>query len=589
MIELYFLLFRAVFLVALVYFSFTFLAPFGFFGAIAVTGIAALVEFVSAAATAFSPDAPIDRLKIVPPPPRPPGSPTAGRIPEPAYGTYFFGPVLRDSQAAATVGATGAWERVFGRPRPPVSPTAARPRRSLLTTLREWRQRTRASRVMALLSLGPYLAAYCGLAAGFAAAIALSAVVCAVFLLCLGFVIVGTVVAAGVLRGVEAALLWARGITVECPDCHRPVTRPEYSCPHCPPSAPSIHRRLLPGRLGVLQRVCRCGNALPTLLARGKWKLPSYCQHCHKPLPTKALSAATFHAPVAAGSKAGKTVYMMSAVARMEIRGRDAGDPLEFEFADQAAKRDFLDARRALESGTLTAVQKTQVASRPRAFNVFVGPDGPPSRRLLYLYDAAGESYERSTGLTEFRFFGLTTGIVFVVDPFSLPAVRRLAAPAAVQRANPSLEAPESVLERLAQSLRENRRAKADRRLPIATAVVVTKGDALFEAGGGIHPYEGRAWATAAGPGRGLADNPAARTARSAAVREWLETAAGQRSLVANIDNTFSQTRFYVVSGLDAFVVRARRRGSERSRVRNDDPLDPLLWLMDAAGRKRGG
>ncbi|MGH8880958.1 MAG: hypothetical protein ACRD0P_26990, partial [Stackebrandtia sp.] len=92
----------------ILYFSYTFAAPL----AAAVAGVVAaavvLIEYAAAAASVFRGDAPIDHLGIEPPPP---GSNATHH--DPAYRSYFFGPVFRDYSLAVQVAARRGWERSF--------------------------------------------------------------------------------------------------------------------------------------------------------------------------------------------------------------------------------------------------------------------------------------------------------------------------------------------------------------------------------------------------------------------------------------------------------------------------------------------
>ncbi len=161
-----------------------------------------------------------------------------------------------------------------------------------------------------------------------------------VFALLLGLLVVFATATAGGSRVLEVAMLWVRGITIECGTCHVRATRPIYRCPECR----AEHRKLLPGMAGVLHRTCKCETVLPTLLLNGKAKLPAQCAECKAQLPIGGLTAPTVHVPVIAGPTAGKSVYMFSAVSRLMLLGNG------FEFADERAKQDF---ERNLQRGVL--------------------------------------------------------------------------------------------------------------------------------------------------------------------------------------------------------------------------------------------
>jgi hypothetical protein len=100
------------------------------------------------------------------------------------------------------------------------------------------------------------------IALGFAAATVLLTVVTAVQTIV--FVSL-TAVSIGViylLRVMDSGLLLLRGIRITCPNPrdYGRVPYPSYKCAKCG----TMHFDVRPGRYGVVKRVCRCGNKLPT-------------------------------------------------------------------------------------------------------------------------------------------------------------------------------------------------------------------------------------------------------------------------------------------------------------------------------------
>ena len=564
----------ALVLVAL-YFSYTLLAPLAAAVAGAIAAGMLLIEFANAAATVFrGTAAPINHLRIEPPPP---GS---NQHRDPAYRSYFFGPVFRDYVQAVKDAAQGGWERTFTGS--PAGGSSGAPHPNLRNSLAQRIFDTWSSvgiwfpiepGLAKLIAFGPMVGGMVGVGLGAVGAVVFITLASMVFGLLLGLTLLVTVVFAGMLRLMELAALQMRSITLECSSCHRRVGSPAYSCPYCPAGSPALHRRLIPGSLGVFSHICRCGNSLPTLLAKGKWRLPAYCQHegCNKPLPVKGLTAPTFHVPVVAGRAAGKTVFMMAAVASLETQARSSSDSSAFEFADPQAKKEYLKRRSALEKAAFGGIGATLPEISVQAFNIYIGPEGSHRRRLLYLYDAAGERYETSDGVATFRFLDHTEGVILIVDPFSFEAVRRVVKPDILASLRHSEADADEVFGRFAQTLRENLGVRTDRKMDVPVAVVLTKCDGLLAASEVAHPYDELGDA---------AGELSARAVRSDAVRRWLEAVAGQQGLVAALENTFGRCGYFAVSALDAFKVKARPSGRTCVVIRNDDTASPLLWLL---------
>jgi hypothetical protein len=571
----WFLVGAALFL-AVLCFSYGVLAPLAAAGSGAIAAVVVLVEFATATAWVFRGAAPIAHLRIEPPPP---GSGLQRR--DPAYRSYFFGPVFRDYSLAVQLAARRGWERAFAGS-PATGPSGA-PQLSSRSSVALWIFDAWSSlgtslqaeiNVVKILASGPMVGAMVGVGLGAAGAAVLAMLVSLVFGLLLGLTLLATVMFAGMLRLAELTALQIRGITLECSSCHRRAGSPAYSCPHCPAGNPALHRRLIPGSLGVFSHVCRCGNALPTLLAKGKWKLPAYCQHedCNKPLPVKGLTAPTFHVPVVAGRAAGKTVFMMAAVASLVSRAQSSDGPADFEFADPTVKKEYSRVRSALEKAVFGGIRATLPEISVQAFTIYVGSEGSHRRRLLYLYDAAGERYETSDGVATFRFLGHSEGVILIVDPFSFEVVRRVIKPDILVSLRHSQADADEVFARFAQTLRENLRVRTDRKMDLPVAVVLTKCDGLLAASDVAHPYDELGDA---------AEDLTKRTTRSDAVRHWLESVAGQRSLVAAVENTFGRCGYFAVSALDAFTVHARPSERTRAVICHDDTSAPLSWLLD--------
>jgi hypothetical protein len=502
-------------------------------GALTAFGIG-LVEYVTAAIAGFAPGGTIAHLRIDPPA-------ESEKGPDPAFRSYYAGPVLRDYRKVLTTTFHQVWARIVAKG--PDDGTHVRPV-PLVGRVWQWRERTTTP---ALLAVPIAIAATVGLIGGAFSAIAFVGTASAVFLLLLVALVIGALLIAGGARLLEFGLLFLRGITVECPSCHELVTRPIYRCPGCG----AAHRKLVPGLAGVLRRTCRCHNTLPTLLALGKTKLNAQCGRCRHELPAKGLSAPTAHIPVIAGPKAGKSVFMHSAVSRLMLTDD------EFEFADPQAKDSF---ERDVELGVLqdpSRALKTATV-KPRAYNVFVGSGR--AQRLLYLYDPAGEHLESVDHLADAQFLRFTKGVVFIVDPFSLRQVRSETDRSVLGKVSASNTAPKEVLERFVEALAERGFSRRGNRMTIPVAVVLTKCDGLLDPSGTTHPYSGL--------GR------AGRDDRDQAIRAWLAD-VGQRELITSLDNHFATVSCFAVSYQDAIEV------AERGTAVNDDPAAPLRWLLN--------
>jgi hypothetical protein len=533
--------------------------------ATAVACLWALVEFATAAYGGFDPRAPADHLRVAPPPAAPVGVPAGRPARDPGYRSYYSGPVLRDLRAVLQRATTKTVTQIFGRSgggAPADGSAGSVPLVRRVTDL--WgRVGHWALRLLIAVPIG---AAVAGLVLGAVAAGALVTSTSLIFVTLLAAAVLVCLVTGFMAGLLERAALFARGITIECGRCHERATRPVYRCGN--PACSAEHRMLVPGRFGVLWRTCRCQQRLPTLLMLGKYRLPAQCANCGLALPLKGLTAPTFHVPVIAGPRAGKSVYMHVAIHRLMLLDKETGSG--FEFADPTAREAFQkntelgivdDPRNALKTRTLL----------PAAYNVYVGRKKSMQRRLLYLYDPQGELLEGADDLAEATFLRFTKGVLLVIDPFSLAAVRSAVDRRTLDDAGASTSNAKLVLERFAESMRERVGTRGGPQLAVPVAVVLTKADALRGARDVTHPYRGL------GP---AATDPSARAERDKAIRAWLDRVGGRGDLVKSVRNNFRAAAYFTVSYEDARQVRPHADAGN-VKITNDDPAEPLRWLMN--------
>lgn len=432
-------------------------------------------------------------------------------LPDPADRRYLSGPALRDHRRLGVACFVALHQRGLAQ----LNGDSAGDGLGQARPIREFQ-------VVTLSSTVPFVGfiARIGFAIGYTLALVLLATIWVVQLVFLTAVVTGFRLVSGTLWLFEALSLALRGITAECPSCHTRLARPVFVCP-----CGREHHALIPGAQGVFLRTCRCGRGLPTLLITGKRGLSPRCGSCDASLPSSTQMMPTRHVPVVGGTGAGKSVFLHTAVAYLRS-GHDAvpADP-------------FTESRLA-ETGALLAEgvfpPRTPV-SQPVSHTLQV------RNRLLHLYDAAGEIVQEADRIADSAFLALSDGVILIVDPLALPAVRARADPGVLAASRTSGTDPKTVLDLLTETLTEH-----DTATPRRIAVVVTKGDTLPDR---THPYATRPL-----------DRPAA-------VRAWL-IAHGHADLVHSAEHHFPQVHYFVVTYLTT------------SANPHDDPAAPIHWLL---------
>ncbi|WP_067457630.1 TRAFAC clade GTPase domain-containing protein [Actinomadura macra] len=315
--------------------------------------------------------------------------------------------------------------------------------------------------------------------AALCAGIATAAVPAVVFVLALT-VLYGLVAAIGlagwlacvlVLAAVERVFMAYGRILQTCPHpfCYERIGLPEYECPGCG----ARHRRLTPGAGGAFRHVCRCGARLPTTVPLGRFRLAAYCPHCNGRLPDRIGRVRVEPLPFVGGPAAGKTTFMVLGIRALHARAQAVHGRLTF--VEQRHAQAYAGAIREFQRGGRPAKTGPEL---PLATMVDVDLPGR-ARRILYLFDPAGEHYTGATEVESLRYLDHGEALLFVVDPFALPQVRRaltederrLVDGSAVS----SEEDPADTLQRVLNELR----SRPDQGRQKRVAVIVTKTDLL--------------------------------------------------------------------------------------------------------------
>jgi hypothetical protein len=371
-------------------------------------------------------------------------------------------------------------------------------------------------------------------------------------------------IAAATVRTLEYALMLWRRIFLACPACYKKIALPVYHCPGCG----AVHERLIPGTYGIFRRHCECGRALATLFLFGRSSLPGYCPHCSAPLSAIIGTIRNIHIPVVGGPAAGKTSYLMASM--VGLRSQAASGALKLEFPEKRDKGLFEACRTAFSVGSL--VLKTAEYS-PNAFLASV-TDSKRNKVLLYLYDAAGELFQSLDTLRSHEYYSYTHGILFLIDPFSLPAIQSEMADLirpAVDNIKPCAERPQDVYDRVIGMLRSICSNGTFGSRPLA--VVVTKVDA-FGLEKQMCSVDLRAPASTAGV------HP--EDVSSGFVRQWL-LAHGEGNLIRSMEHDFKNVRYFHCSAL------GRLPDGQPAPFAPRDVLDPLAWTLRSYGVKLTG
>jgi hypothetical protein len=341
-------------------------------------------------------------------------------------------------------------------------------------------------------------------------------------------------VAEAAMRNLERRRRTRRHARAACMRCFHVTDWPAYRCRGCN----RLHQDVRPSRLGLVFRRCGCGMHIPTMASRTAWHLTAVCKRCEQPLPEGTGAIRDIRVPVFGDTSAGKTRFLFAALNSLVRAAGQAG--LELTFPDKASQDQADLGLSVIRDGRDTT--KTSAAA-PVALSCRLGR-GRRSE-LIHLFDAAGEHFRDAQRYDELRFLDDSQGLVYVLDPFAVPAIQDQLTghnAAVIRQAHAAAGDPEIAYGEVMARLRDGGVPAAAQRL----AVIVSKADLLRKTG---------------------LELPAG----SATIAEWLAD-SGLYNLVMSSRREFAEVRFYTVASQAAAADRA------------DDPEAPLSWLLRTHG-----
>ena len=237
------------------------------------------------------------------------------------------------------------------------------------------------------------------------------------------------------------------------------------------------HFRLIPTlRYGVFRRKCDCGNGLGTTPLFGRGKLTAICP-CGIELGTNIGQTKLLAFPIVGGPSAGKTAFLMATIYTLVNKiAPQYGWQLKYPYDKDRETAD--NAKYLVENG-IPPLKTTLAQILPTAFNLEID-DGSRIPKRLYYYDPAGEAFRKSDELSSHGYYGYMNGIIFLIDPFSIPAVvkhygEKIAASSSIMQI--CNDTPEKCSDSLLLSLERDHNRKENDRTPCA--IVITKADAF--------------------------------------------------------------------------------------------------------------
>jgi len=388
-------------------------------------------------------------------------------------------------------------------------------------------------------------------------------VISLIHILLLGFLFLFIYIAFSLMWFIEKTYLFFNSFFAACPHCHEKNTIPEYLCDNCG----SVHAMLMPNQYGIFHHKCTCGQKLPAIFFLNRGRLQARCPSpsCHQFLHRKHVESKKIFIPIFGGPSAGKTVFMFSSI-RMLIEEKAKALGFTTEFIDKNTESEYQNIVNQIKKGSVPA--KT-LASIPKAFNIAFKKK-EKNKWLLYLYDPSGEAYQNSDNLSSHHYHEYLSGMILIVDPFSIPAVRRYyenELSKTWSSVNPSQLDVDEVLSRVILSMENSYGLSKTGKIKKPLAVVITKIDAF-----GLEEILGE---HAVNKEFKKSSNYLNRTElRNKLIRDKL-SAWGEEALLHLLDTRFNNVSFFSCSAL------GRIPDSSENDFIPHNVFEPLSWLFN--------
>lgn len=387
----------------------------------------------------------------------------------------------------------------------------------------------------------------------------------------------------------------SRKISYRCPYCKNEYKIPVYICPE--PHCGAKHKRLRPGVFGVGKRRCVCGKTILPLKAKGKgfyWvyenvmkrgkpavkrrkerfrfsELHSECPICGNQYDaglTKPTSIALI-----GGAAAGKTTFKVAfAYTFLDEEAVKAG--MEFDFPDPESEREYERAIRCFKGQDIILGTNRGAANDISTFSFSLSNRKFAAPRMIHIYDMPGEIFESGDAKEGWRNYTFSEGMVFLIDPFSLPGLRDLLRDE-VKSASMGICETEmnALIDSLINTLSNEKVKKKNGKFTIPVALTINKVDtpALKKMCGGDAVN-----ALMEGCPEMFSDYF---VATDYVCRCFLARNNGI-GFIANLDNNFGTVHFFFSSPMGYVPT------SQRSRFRPVNVLPIMQWMMLRADRE---
>jgi hypothetical protein len=202
-----------------------------------------------------------------------------------------------------------------------------------------------------------------------------------------------------------------------CPICKAKFLLPSFICPSCG----AVHTELRPSKYGILKRQCNCGATMPTTFANGRNGLPAICSNQECARPIFGIGSRPICIPVIGGRNTGKTAFI-TAFSYDFIQSVMPSIGLTKENYDSEKETIYATMQTDYTTGETSATTRETDPSKPSSvsYSFLTTGNGLKPKRLLHIYDIAGEVFTDNRENEVQQQYDYSHGIVLIIDPLSI-------------------------------------------------------------------------------------------------------------------------------------------------------------------------
>lgn len=290
-------------------------------------------------------------------------------------------------------------------------------------------------------------------------------------------------------------------IEYRCPSCKGEYKVPHYVCPN--PDCGIVHKRLRPGLFGIRKRKCVCGRVILPLRAKARGAvydlympecssaekrrhrqrldyrdIPGKCPLCGNDY-TAGLTKPTSIALIG-GASAGKTTFKVAfSYVFLDEATIEAG--LDYSFPDKSSETEYDKSIRYFKGLDIIPATNRGTETDISTFSFSLENKGFTASRMIHIYDMPGEVFETGDAKEGWRNYQFTEGMVFLIDPYSLPEIKsRLSQEIADGNMGICTMGMNELVDSLINTLRNEKVRKKGGKFAIPVALTINKVDSIL-------------------------------------------------------------------------------------------------------------